>query len=111
MSKKCVTHEECAKCNASLTDDLRTIKVALVGEDLRSGLVHEVSVLSLTLSGLIHRIDEDKACVQKSTDVKRDKDQKEKDTKRESSTRWKIMAFTTFAGFIGIILGEILSRL
>jgi len=37
-----VTHVECAKIVDGLREELKTMKVALVGEDMRGGLVKDV---------------------------------------------------------------------
>ena len=40
-----VTREECARVTSSIRDELRMIRIALVGEDMRGGLVKDVADL------------------------------------------------------------------
>jgi len=42
---KFVTRAECAQISGSIRDELKTIRVALVGEDMRGGLVKDVADL------------------------------------------------------------------
>lgn len=48
LSSEFVTKSECAQITASMKDDLKTIKEALVGKDLRGGLVADVAGLKNT---------------------------------------------------------------
>lgn len=94
--RKYITIEECQKCNGDLKDDLKTIKNALIGENMRGGLVQQVNELATTLQDLI-------------TDKSDEK--KDVDDKKVRSQRWKIAAFTAFAGILGIFLGHFLQLL
>jgi hypothetical protein len=98
--RKCVTVEECQKCNNLITDDLKTIKTALIGEDLLGGLVFQVNEITASLQLL-----KEKASAQAGHD------EKEKDVKRESSTRWKLAVFTVVSGLIGVFIGLIVRLL
>ena len=42
---KFVTRAECTQISGSIRDELKTIRVALVGEDMRGGLVKDVADL------------------------------------------------------------------
>lgn len=88
-----ITMEECVKCNNGLKDELRSIKVALLGEDMRSGLVQQTNELTQTLKALTKDREEEKSEIEK---------------RKERLQRWKLAAFTVAAGLIGILLGHLL---
>jgi F0F1-type ATP synthase assembly protein I len=88
-----ITTEECQRCSSGLKDDLKTIKNALLGEDLNSGLVHQVTELTST----VKNITADKC-----------KEDEEAEKRKERAQRWKLAAFTVAAALIGILLGRLL---
>ena len=49
MTEEFVTKDECYKINEDIKSDISQIKTALVGEDLRSGLVKDVTEIRMTL--------------------------------------------------------------
>lgn len=50
---KFVTKDECAQISGDIKDELRTIRVALVGEDMRGGLVKDVADLKKERSSTV----------------------------------------------------------
>jgi len=95
---------ECQKRLDEMKDDLRLVKSALVGTDMRGGLVNQVNTLSERLSDII--------TTQKLTDNHRDAEKKEeKQDKRagmDRATRWKISIVGVISGLLGVIIGHLL---
>lgn len=98
MSKKkdnpiYVTRAECARISSEVREDLEILKTALVGKDLRGGIVADISAV--------------KAQVEELAKVQADMVAKERE-KRETYLRWKIAAFSFLATIIGIIIKSLL---
>lgn len=55
---KYVTLDDCARFRAEIRGELQTIKNALVGEDLRGGIVKDLATLRSTLESLQKSLDD-----------------------------------------------------
>ena len=75
-----VTKAECVQISGSINDELKTIKKALVGEDMRGGLVKDVADIKNTLN-----------------------DQKQE---RELSARWKAAIYGASITSAGLVIAE-----
>lgn len=53
-NQKYVTHQECLRSQTEMKGSIETIKHALIGEDMRSGLVRDVTEMKFTLKKLNH---------------------------------------------------------
>lgn len=74
-----VTHAECARISGDIKSDLKTIKTALVGEDLQGGLVKKVNDLK-------NEQEKNNELIQLVVD----NNKKEKKQKQELSRFWKV---------------------
>lgn len=54
-----ISREECAKMHEQVGHDLKIIQKALVGEDLRGGLVKDVSDMKTSITSLSNKKDKD----------------------------------------------------
>ena len=84
-----VTHSECRDTTDIVKADLRILKVAMVGVDLRGGMLKDFTDLRSQVDKLLTSKEETKVL---------DKE------KRESALRWKLLAVgfaCTLAGFVG----------
>ena len=79
---KYVTHAQCARQVASFNGELKIIKTALVGEDLRGGLVKDVA-------GIKAKVDSEAK-------------------KEELSMKWKVSIALGFLGTVGLIIAELI---
>jgi hypothetical protein len=113
MQKKadCVAlRAACDKRLEEMTADMRLIKSALVGTDLRGGLVNQVNTLNTRLSDII--------ATQELTDSTRNKEKEKADSSAQSAktsradvvARYKIALIGVAGGLFGILLGFILSK-
>lgn len=92
-----VTHAQCSESMSPIVDDLKTIKNALVGQDLRGGLVNQVSTITTKLDQVISQVNE------ANHNAKN-----EKKEKKEISLRWKLAAFSAIGAILGILIGHLL---
>jgi hypothetical protein len=113
-----VTQSECDRLRTScdkrleeITSDIRLIKSALVGTDMRGGLVNQVNNLSVKLNDIIS--------TQHLTDETRNKE-KETSNKREADTeaarydvhaRYKVAIIGLVGSLAGLALAFFLSKL
>jgi hypothetical protein len=88
-----VTHSQCSETMSPIISDLKTIKNALVGENLLGGLVNQVSTMATKLDQVITEVDNAK---------------NEKKEKKKISSAWKIAALSAFSALLGILLGHLL---
>jgi hypothetical protein len=94
---------------SEMKDDLRLIKSALVGTDMRGGLVNQVNTLADRLGDIV--------ATQKLTDDKRCRDQTEEKTLKEKTkdirddiiARYKTAFIAVFGTVIGILLNHFLN--
>jgi hypothetical protein len=102
-------HKETDARISEMKDDLRLIKSALVGTDLRGGLVNQVNTLADRLGDIV--------VTQKVTDDRRTKLQTEEKTLKEKTkdmrddiiARYKIAVIGILGTLIGIILNHFLN--
>jgi hypothetical protein len=117
--RRAITQVTRVECNAKhkdtdgrlseMKDDLRLIKSALVGTDMRGGLVNQVNTLADRLGDIV--------ATQKLTDDKRCRDQTEEKTLKEKTkdirddiiARYKIAFIAVFGTVIGILLNHFLN--
>ena len=115
MSRNSVTKDECDRmrngCDKRLSemkDDIRLIKSALVGTDLRGGLVNQVNDLASQVSDMAAS---EKLIASQATSAaisRESREDKKEDVKKETLTRYKIALIAAAAAFGGIILGKLL---
>ena len=91
----CVSRQECAEAMEPLKSTMETVKNALVGKDLRSGLVQQVNNLDNKVQNLITQSDEEKRQAEK---------------KRKEILRWKMAAVGFAATVFGIVLQFLFSH-
>jgi hypothetical protein len=102
-------HKETDGRLSEMKDDLRLIKSALVGTDMRGGLVNQVNTLADRLGDIV--------ATQKLTDDKRSRDQTEEKTLKEKTkdirddliARYKIAFIAVLGTVIGILLNHFLN--
>jgi len=101
-------HKETDARISEMKDDLRLIKSALVGTDMRGGLVNQVNTLADRLGDIV--------VTQKVTDDRRNKLQTEETTLKEKTkdmrdeviARYKIAVIGILGALIGIVLNHFL---
>lgn len=89
----CVTHEECAQAMEPLRTTLQDVKNAIVGKDLRGGLVQQVNNLDNKVTNIVTEFEAERA------DAK-----KENEEKRKENFRWKLAALSFAFSFLGFLL-------
>ena len=52
---KYVTHKECYAISQAIKDELKTIKITLIGEDMRGGLVKDVETIK-SATGIVKTV-------------------------------------------------------
>lgn len=93
MVRDIVTKDDCERCNNNLSEQLKTITNALIGEDLQSGLVKKFSDLETQVKIIV---------------TQRDAAISQRDKARESRSRWRISAFGAAMSLFLFILGRVL---
>lgn len=99
---------ECDKRLNEMKDDIRLIKSALVGTDMRGGLVNQVLVLTDKLNDLItSRQISDKITADDKVAAKLDTN-RAKDKRDEKIIRYKLLLISAVATILGVVLGHLL---
>ncbi len=104
--KKVDSHEcarlrdECEKRMSEWKDDLKLVKLALVGNDMRGGLVSEVAALTAQIADLVKS--------QNGTERKKIDDEKQM---KDSNLRLKIAVISVGCGLLGVLIGHLLDML
>ena len=91
--RKFISVEECAKCNNEIKDDLRTIKNALIGENMRGGIVNQITNLENKISDIAAA----RAC-----------DEKEMEKKDDVKVRWKLATVGALVALAMFVAGRLL---
>lgn len=84
-AKAYVTEEICAKRVSEMKTDLATIKKALIGEDMRGGIVKDLADLILKFNA--------------------------NEESKETSLRWKLIVFSAVSALLGTVLGIIIDKI
>jgi len=98
-----VSRAECAAISTDLKADLKILKHALVGDDMRGGMVKDISNLTNKVDGIVaNRVTDNTA---------RQEEKKNELLKTELSLRWKIALGVAALGSLTAVIVEILHLL
>ena len=89
MSKQYVTRDQCEQTVSSIRSDLSILKIALVGEDLRGGIVADLAKAVSTISNIA---------------VEQSRVKTEKTEKEELGSKWKLLIAGTLTGQTATII-------
>lgn len=91
-----VTRAECETLCGGLKDDFKSIKKALIGDDLKGGLVLEFRELKNTVTSLVDN---------------QTREDNEGKARRESFVRYKAALIGVTGGLVGVVLGYLLCQI